>query len=242
MKNLIDWLIAKLGRKNYSTDKSIDSIDLFNIIIEKTIQITRGLFLKLLLHNSSGFIFLGRRTKIKYCSKISFGKTITIGDNVEINALSKQGIKIGNNFTIGRNSIIECTGVIRNLGEGIVIGNNVGIAQNCFIQVRGKVSIGDNVIFGPNVSIFSENHNFDNPDLPVSVQGETRKGVTIEDGVWIGTRSVILDGVTVGKNSIIAAGSVVNKDVPPFTISGGIPSKIIRYRKQSDNESQVNEK
>ena len=64
------------------------------------------------------------------------------------------------------------------------------------------------------------------------MQGEIRKGVTIEDGVWLGTRVIILDGVTVGKNSIVAAGSIVNKDVPPYTIVGGIPAKIIKNRKE----------
>jgi acetyltransferase-like isoleucine patch superfamily enzyme len=159
------------------------------------------------------------------------GKSVQISDNVEINALSKSGVSIGNNVSILKNTIIECTGVLNNLGEGLIIGNNVGIAQNCFIQVRGKVIIEDNVIFGPNVSVFSENHNFENPDLPVNVQGVNRKGVTIESGVWVGTRSIILDGVTVGKNSIIAAGSVVSKDVLPFSIVGGVPAKLIRMRK-----------
>jgi len=84
---------------------------------------------------------------------------------------------------------------------------------------------------GPNVSIFSENHVFDNPDLPVSLQGETRKGVLIEEGVWIGTRAIILDGVTVGKNSIVAAGSIVNKDVLPYSIVGGVPVKVLKFRK-----------
>jgi acetyltransferase-like isoleucine patch superfamily enzyme len=163
--------------------------------------------------------------------KVSLGKTITIGDNVEINALSKSGVSIGDNVSILKGTIIECTGVIRELGEGLIIGNNVGIAQNCFIQVRGKVVIGDNVIFGPNVSIFSENHCFSDPEMPVSMQGVSRKGVTVEEGAWIGTRAVILDGVNIGKNSIVAAGSIVTKDVPPYTIVGGIPARIIKNRK-----------
>ncbi len=231
MKNKINKIIQKLGRRNYSLDISLSSYDLINVIIIKFIQVIRGLMLKYFLKQSSGLIFLGRNTRIKFKSKISFGKTIQIGDFVEINALSKEGIKIGNNFTIKTNSIIECTGVISNLGVGLSIGDNVGIAQNCFIQVRGKVIIGDDVIFGPNVSVFSENHMFDNPELPVNLQGVSRKGVKIESGVWIGTRAVILDGVTIGKNSIVAAGSIVNKDVPPYSLVAGVPAKIIKMRK-----------
>jgi acetyltransferase-like isoleucine patch superfamily enzyme len=165
---------------------------------------------------------------MRYKSHIHFGKTIIIGDNVEINALSIEGVKIGNNFSIHRNSIIECTGVLRNIGIGIVIGNNVGIAQNCFIQVRGKVTIGNDVIFGPGVSIFSENHNYSDRSKFIHEQGETRKGVIIEDGVWVGSGAIVLDGVTIGRNSVIAAGSVVNKDIPSHCIAGGIPAKVLK--------------
>ena len=226
----IDKLLRKLGKTGYSVDESLTKLELFIILCEKAIQLTRGFYYKLFI-KSDGLILIGNRCKIKFKSKIRVGKTLTIGDNVEINALSREGIKIGDNVSILRNTIIECTGVIRNFGIGLEIGNNVGIAQNCFIQVRGRVIIGNNVIFGPGVSIFSENHNFDNPDLPVSIQGETRKGVIIEEGVWIGTRAVILDGVKIGKNSIIAAGSIVNKDVPSYTIVGGVPAKIIKSRR-----------
>ncbi len=231
MKKIVNKVIHSLGRKNYSVDSSIELIDLIRFLTPKIFQLIRGLFIKPFLKKSTGLIFLGSRTKIRFKSKISIGKTLQIGDNVEINALSRNGVHIGHNVSILKNTIIECTGVLRNLGEGISIGNNVGIAQNCFIQVRGQVIIGDNVIFGPNVSIFSENHVFIDTELPVSVQGETRKGVTIEDGVWIGTRAIILDGVKVGKNSIVAAGAIVNKDVAPYSIVGGVPAKILKNRK-----------
>jgi acetyltransferase-like isoleucine patch superfamily enzyme len=228
---LINKLAHKLGRENYSIDNSLTSTDIIIFMFGKFLQAFRGFFYKIILKKSSGILFVGKRTKIKFCHKIALGRSVQIADNVEINALSKNGITIGDNVSILNGTIIECTGVLNNLGEGLTIGNNVGIAQNCFIQVRGKVTIEDNVIFGPNVSVFSENHNFENPDLPVNVQGVNRKGVTIESGVWVGTKSIILDGVVIGKNSIIAAGSVVNKDVLPFSIVGGVPAKLIRMRK-----------
>jgi acetyltransferase-like isoleucine patch superfamily enzyme len=190
----------------------------------------RGFYHRIFFKKAAGLLFVGTRCKIRHAHKISAGKTITIGDNVEINALSRHGIQLGNNVSIHRNTIIECTGVIRELGEGLIIGNNVGIAQNCFIQVRGKVVIGSNVMFGPRVSIFSENHGFADLDTPMVDQPTTRGAVTIEDDVWLGTGSTILSGVTIGKGSIIAAGAVVNKDVPPYSIAAGIPAKIIKNR------------
>jgi len=182
---ILDNLINFLGRENYKIDSQISKREIVIILIEKFHQLLRGYILKFQVNESYGPVFLGKGCKIRNKHKIILGRTIFIGDNVEINALSKNGITIGNNVSILKNTIIECTGVIRHLGEQLIIGNNVGIAQNCLIQVRGKVLIGNNVIFGPNVSIFSENHVFDNPDLPVSVQGESRKGVVIEDGDWI---------------------------------------------------------
>lgn len=105
-------------------------------------------------------IFIGKNCKIKNNLKIILGKTTFVGDYVQINALSKEGVKIGNNVSFLSGTIIECTGVIRDIGEGLIIGNDIGIDQNCFIQVRGKVIIGSNVIFGPNVAIFSRNYDF----------------------------------------------------------------------------------
>lgn len=235
ISKLVSSVINRLGRKGYVLDPNLKRIDIFIVLFRKMTEIIRGYFLKIFLGKSKGLLFIGSGVKIRHKRKLFLSGTSFVGDNVEINALSKNGIKIGRNFSIHRNSIIDCTGVLRNLGDGLTIGNNVGIAQNCFIQVRGPVVIGNNVIFGPNVSIFSENHNFNNPDIPISEQGETRKGVIIEDGVWLGTRVVILDGVTVGKNSIVAAGSIVSKDVPTYAIVGGIPAKIIKYRKNIEN-------
>ena len=227
----INTLIRRLGKENYSIDKNLSKKEMFIILLEKLYCLFRGFYFRVFFKRCGGLLFVGRRCKIKHCHKISIGKTVTIGDNVEINALSLSGIIMGNNVSIQRNTIIECTGVIRHLGEGLIIGNNVGIAQNCFIQVRGKVSIGNDVMFGPGVSIFSEEHAFSDTDIPMIAQAEIRKGVIIEDDVWIGTGAVILGGVTIGKGSVIAAGSIVKSTFPPYSIVAGVPGKILRSRK-----------
>lgn len=231
MKNQINKLIQSLGKPGYNVDKSLYTSDLIIVLLGRMLQLLRGFSIKIFLKKSSGLVFIGKHSKIKFKKHLSIGKTIIIGNNVEINALSKSGITIGNNVTILSNTIIECTGNIKNLGEELIIGNNVGIAQNCFIQVRGKVSIDDYVIFGPYVKIFSENHNFSNLERPIVLQGETRLPVTIEKNVWVGSNATILGGVTIGEGSIVAAGAVVNKSFPPNSIIAGIPAKIVKMRK-----------
>jgi acetyltransferase-like isoleucine patch superfamily enzyme len=85
--------------------------------------------------------------------------------------------------------------------------------------------------------VFSESHNFHDINRFINVQGETRQGVIIEDGVWVGADVTILDGVVVGNNSIIAAKSLVNKDIPAYSIAAGIPAKIIKNRKENETEN-----
>lgn len=230
LKGSVNSLIQKLGRKNYLVDEGLSDRSLFIVIFSRSVQMFRGFCLKPFLKKSTGIIFKGRHCKLQHKHLISVGKSLTLGDNVEINALSKEGVKIGNGVSILNNTIIECTGVIRNLGEGLIIGDNVGISQNSFIQVRGKVIIEDNVIFGPGISIFSENHNSEDPEKPISQQGETRIGVTIKQNSWIGANATILDGVVIGCNSIVAAGSVVTKSFPDYSVIAGVPAELIKTR------------
>jgi acetyltransferase-like isoleucine patch superfamily enzyme len=233
MRLIVNNIIILLGRNNYNIDSNISNFDLFKIIFRRIKQLLRGLFLKIRFKSSKGLVFKGKNVKIFHANKITVGRTFIVQDNVFINALCEDGVKIGDNVTIQDNTTIECTGVINKLGEGLIIGNNVGIAHNCFIQVRGTIVIGSNVIFGPGVYLFSENHNFKDPSVFINEQGTNRKGTIVGDGVWIGARSVILDGVNIGNNSIVAAGSVVTKNIPDFEIWGGSPAKKIRSRKKT---------
>ena len=78
------------------------------------------------------------------------------------------------------------------------------------------------------------NHNYFDLNIPIRYQGHTTGYIHIKRDVWIGSNVVILKDVTIGEGSIIAAGSVVNKDIPPFTIAGGVPIKIIKKREGNE--------
>lgn len=224
--------IVKFLKKSdtYSIDKEISKIDLISIIFHRVCQVIRGLFVKPFLKKSSGLLFKGRNVKLRHSNKLKIGSNCILEDNVFINALSINGIILGNNVSLQRDCILICTGVIRNLGEGIKIGNNVGINTRAFLGGQGGIEIGDNVIIGPDVKIFSENHNFENINIPIKDQGETRKKVVIGDDCWIGAGSIILAGVTLGNGTVVAAGSVVNNSLPEYSVIGGVPAKILKSR------------
>lgn len=114
-------------------------------------------------------------------------------------------------------------------GKGISIGDFSGIGINC--QVRGPLTIGKDVMMGPDVLILTHTHNHENVNIPMRLQKGYIKGVIIGDDVWIGTRVIILPGVHIGNGVIIGAGAVVTKDIPDYAIVGGVPAKIIKYRK-----------
>lgn len=229
---IMSKVISKIKHCDYKVDENITDSVMLGIIFEKGFMFLRGLWHKIFIKKSKGLLFVGKRVQLKCRGKMIFKGTTLIEDGVKIDALSRGGIEVGENFSIGRNSIIECTGVIRELGEKLTIGKNVGIAANAFISMRGPVTIGDDTIFGPNVAIHAENHNFNDAKVPIRLQGATRKGVTIGSDCWIGSNVKILDGVTIGNGCIIAAGAVVNKDIPDYSIAGGVPAKVIKKRKE----------
>jgi len=228
---IIEFLISKIKKEKHIISYPFNFKELFTIIGSKFFAIVRGfIFIKPFIH-SRGIVFAEKGAKVLFGHKIKTGSGLNLMESSTINALSYDGVEIGNNFTLGKYAMIECTGVLRNVGASLKIGNNVGINHYCFIGVRGDIEIGDNVIFGPRVNIFSENHIFDDLDVPIKNQGVKKDKTTIGSDVWIGANVSIMSGVMVGNSCVIAAGSVVTKDIEPFSIVGGIPAKIIRSRK-----------
>lgn len=228
MNKILNKIAQLIGRDNYSLDKNFKLLDLVELSLIKSVELIRFLFIRMRLKKSGFINFFSSKIKIFYGRNLSIGSGVFIGRGVIINALCKSGIIIGNNVTIKTNSIIDCSGVYSELGEGLVIGNNVGISENVFIQIRGNVIIEEDVIMGPGVKIFSENHKFEDSNIPIRKQGTSRKGVLIEKGCWIGAAAIILDGVTIGQSSVVSAGAVVTKNVPANSLVGGIPAKVIR--------------
>jgi len=111
-----------------------------------------------------------------------------------------------------------------NMGRHITLGKKVFINHTCSFLDLGGITIEDEVMIGPRINITSENHPVDVATRKTLVPG----AVIIKKNAWIGAGATILPGVTVGENSVVAAGAIVNKDVPPNTVVGGVPAKLIK--------------
>lgn len=127
--------------------------------------------------------------------------------------------------SVGKNVFIE-PDFICELGANIIIGDDVFINFGCIILDMAEVIIGDHVMFGPRVGIYTPNHAFDAEERVANIV--VSKPVHIGNRVWLGAEVKIVQNVAIGEDSIIGAGSVVTKDIPPGVIAAGNPCRVIR--------------
>ena len=132
---------------------------------------------------------------------------------------------------IGKN-VLVLAGFHCEFGDDFRLGNNIVINYNCFLMDNADITVGDDVLIGPNVGIYTVNH---------AIFPEERVGgwcvnapIKIGSRVWIGGNCTILPGVTIGDNSVIAAGAVVSKDVPANCVAAGVPAKVIKELKDDE--------
>lgn len=131
-----------------------------------------------------------------------------------------------NYFAIGKDSTIEDFATVNNGVGDVVIGDRTRIGLGCVLI--GPVHVGNDIMFAQNIVVSGLNHGYKDIHTPPSLQEVETKLIIIEDDVWIGANAVITAGVTIGKHSVIAAGSIVTKSVPPFSVAGGNPARILR--------------
>ena len=116
------------------------------------------------------------------------------------------------------------------ISPNATIGDFSELGTRCIVQAN--VHIGDHVIMGPDVKIYSRNHRFDRLDIPIGSQGKNYFETFIGNDVWLGANVIVTAGCKIGNHAVIAAGAVVTSDVPDYAIAGGVPAKVIKYRNE----------
>ncbi len=170
-------------------------------------------------------IYIGAGVKIRNASTIYIGDDVYIGAHSQV--ISDGGLSF---IRIGKGTVILRGVMLLTYGGSICIGNDCSVNPFSILYGHGGLVIGDGVRIAAHTIIIPQQHRFDDLELPIYKQGVSRKGIKIEDDVWIGANCTVLDGVRIGKGSVIGAGSVVTRDVPPYSVAVGVPAKVIKQR------------
>lgn len=180
-----------------------------------------------LMLQMDGTAAIERSVRLRFASNIRLGHGSYLDEGVYIHACP-QGVQIGANTLIMHGAVLHVYN-FRDLPHAFIrIGRDSLVGEYSVIRGQGGVTIGDRVYTSPMTQIIAVNHIFADPTQPFIDQGITAEGIVIEDDVWLGSACVVTDGVCVGRGSVVAAGAVVTKDVPPHTVVGGVPARVIR--------------
>ncbi len=160
-----------------------------------------------------------------------FGKKIYIGKENRI--IGGKDIEIEDNVSIRPYGFITC-----NENAKLKIKKNTDIGTRARICCANKITIGENVLFGPNIYVADQDHKYTDINTPIMNQGVNifKSGIEIGDDSWIGINSVIVGNVKIGKHCIIGANSLVNKDIPDYSVAVGNPAKVIKKYNFVKNE------
>ena len=133
--------------------------------------------------------------------------------------------------SLGEQAVFQ-TGLRITNPERVAVGSQCRFGQGVFITGGGGVHIGNWVSIGPDVKLWSVNHRFEDPDVPIRQQGWELKPVVIEDDVWLAANVFVMPGVTIGRGSVVSACTVVSRSVPPYSLVAGNPGRVVGWRRR----------
>lgn len=186
----------------------------------------RALLYRLILR-MDGVAAIENGVRLRFADHIHLGRNVYLDHGTYLHACP-DGITIGSNTFVMHGSVLHVYN-FRNLPHAFIcIGQDSLIGEYNVLRGQGGITIGDRVYTAPLVQILAVNHVYSDPTRPIIEQGITAEGIVIEDDVWIGAGAIITDGVTIGRGAVVAAGAVVTSDVPPHTVVGGVPARVLK--------------
>jgi acetyltransferase-like isoleucine patch superfamily enzyme len=174
---------------------------------------------------------MGSKVHIDPGVKLTNALGIELGDRVRLcsqvwlrNNGSKSRMRLGDRVHLDRGVDVKA-----HQQAEIEIGSHTYIGPYTCLS-GDSIKIGKDCLIASHSGIYANNHIFADPERPIREQGNSYRGIVIEDDCWLGSGVRVVDGVTIGQGSIIGAGAVVTKDIPPYSIAVGVPAKVIGQR------------
>jgi len=157
---------------------------------------------------------------------------VFLGPRVEVYARRGYGrLTIGKWVFIGEGNHIRCHEGNLRIGDKVVFGGWNTI--NTYLDI----DIGRDCIFADWIYICDFDHRFEGLEMPIRKQGIVKSPVKIGADCWIGEKSTVLRGVTIGDGSVIASHALVNRDIPPLSVVGGVPARVLKTRGKDQQRS-----
>ncbi|HUU38450.1 MAG TPA: DapH/DapD/GlmU-related protein [Candidatus Desulfaltia sp.] len=190
----------------------------------------RKIFFPCLFQKVGKGVVFGRNITLRHPYKIALGANCVIDDNVLLDAKGEKndGLRLGDNVYIGRNTILSCK-------EGsIAVGDYTNISANCSLLSETEINLGRYCFLaGHCYLVAGGNHGFDDVSRPIMFQPSISKGgIRLGDDVWLGAGVIVLDGATIGQGTVVGAGAVVTGLLPEFAVAVGSPARVIRDRRE----------
>lgn len=161
-----------------------------------------------------------------------FGRRVSIHYSCEIRRSYSPKIALGDYVLLDREVWLNVPFISSNAEPALIIGNGTNVGRRSVISAINQVHIQENVLFAPAVFVTDHNHEYTNPDIPISEQGVTQGGtIVIERNCWLGYGSMVLAGkgnLVIGRNSVVGAYSVVTESCPAHSILVGNPARVVK--------------
>lgn len=167
--------------------------------------------------NANSLGLIGKAFDIHRDAEFRTPEQIQIGDRCVIKArVITNGRSVTREFgvALGDDTYLKEGCIFDAYGGHITVAGPAAFGQNTVVHGGGGVTFGSHVIVGAQCYFVASNHEYRSPELPIMLQGDYRKGITIGSNVWIGGGVTVLDGVSIGNNVVIGASTLVNHDVP----------------------------
>lgn len=228
--SLKSLLLKMAGKENFNLDSKIGMDYIARQCWKYGWMMIRGRLFSAFHSNIANSVFVGLHVKAIEKRHMTIGRKCKLHEKVYIDALSKEGVILEDCVVLGRNTRIECSGGLQNIGKGVKIGARSTFGSDCFFGAAGGIVIGEDVVAGQYIRFHSENHNYSDLSVLIKDQGVTHRGIKIGNNCWIGAGAVFLDGAELGDGCVVAANAVVTRKFPANSVIGGVPARTLKNR------------